>query len=179
MAAEAATAVTEERRLAFEGYSLSGATVLTRLPGGESHRFYGVRGVPRLELDYDSKDPGHLEIEAAYVSFDTLSFIFAAPLGGQAGTYALPLRPAPQRRPWPVILRSPSRDTRGEARTMDFVLYRVRFSGLRCTMAYKDGMACTVTGRVLLSPADEHGKFLEDGPEYGRFVNSPGLLTGF
>ena len=101
---------------------------------------------------------------------------------GAAGAdyYALPLwtlqsMNQPTR---PMAIRVPAKDTLGQIRTLDFVLYRVQFQPFNFTgPSYKTGLTCSIAGRALFSTTDERGTcHHQDGQGscIGRLVSWPG-----
>ncbi len=81
----------------------------------------------------------------------------------------------------PVALRVPSRDSLGNIRTLDFILYRVQFQPFNFTgPSYKNGLTVSLAGRALMSTIDEKGTALPSTypRSLGRMINSPGQLTG-
>lgn len=94
----------------------------------------------------------------------------------------------------PLGIRVPSKDSAGNIRTLDFVLYRVQFQPFNFTgPSYKNGLTTSIAGRALFSTANEVGAALPvsyGGPGYepgtttpagmsiGRLISSPGSLSG-
>ena len=57
---------------------------------------------------------------------------------------------------FPMAIRVPSKDTLGQIRTLDFVLYAVQFQPFNFTgPSYKTGLTCSIAGRALFSGVSE------------------------
>lgn len=192
----------------FEGFSLSHAAVLDNpasLGGGgtgaETATLYGVRngtlatdsgnfentGDDIVQSEWFWFNFANLTIESGFLTFATLSLITGTTISSSgvspADYYGLPL--------WtlnslnqvarPVALRVPSRDSAGNIRTLDFVLYRVQFMPFNFTgPSYKNGLTVSLAGRALMSGIDERGNALPTTypKSLGRIINAPGALTG-
>jgi hypothetical protein len=192
----------------FEGFSLSHAAILDNpatLGGGgtgaEVATLYGVRNGTLATDSGNFENTGddfvlsewfwfnfaNLTIESGFLTFNTISTITGTAISSSAGVsdnyFGLPL--------WtwnslnqvtrPVALRVPSRDSNGNIRTLDFILYRVQFQPFNFTgPSYKNGLTVSLAGRALMSLVDEHGNALPSSypRSLGRIVNSPGTLTG-
>lgn len=83
--------------------------------------------------------------------------------------------------PMPVLVRMPSKDSKGRIRLLDFVLYRVQFSPINFTgPSYKTGLTVNYSGRAVMSDVDETGNSLGTLPDgrairsVGRLINKPG-----
>lgn len=192
----------------FEGFSLSHAAILDNpvtLGGGgtgaEVQTLYGVRNGTLATDSGNFENTGddfvlsewfwfnfaNLTIESGFLTFNTLALITGTSVSSSGTSpndyYGLPL--------WtwnslnqvtrPVALRVPSRDSTGNVRTLDFVLYRVQFQPFNFTgPSYKNGLTVSLAGRALMSTIDEKGTNLPASypRSLGRIVNAPGTLTG-
>lgn len=78
--------------------------------------------------------------------------------------------------PMPMLVRMPSKDSKGRIRLLDFVLYRVQFSPINFTgPSYKAGLTINYAGRAVMSDVDETGTNLGTLPD-GRAIRSVGRL---
>jgi hypothetical protein len=81
----------------------------------------------------------------------------------------------------PLAIRVPSKDSAGNLRTLDFVLYKCQFMPFNFTgPSYKTGLSCSISGRALFSSTNEVGTAFTDGQgsRIGRLVSYPGNLSG-
>lgn len=192
----------------FEGFSLSHAAILDNPvaiggggTGAETATIYAVRNGTLATDSGNFENTGddivlsewfwfnfaNLTIEAGFLTFQTLATITGTAISSSGASpndyYGLPL--------WtwnslnqvsrPVAMRVPSRDTAGNIRTLDFVLYRVQFMPFNFTgPSYKNGLTCSMAGRALMSTIDERGTALPASypRSLGRIINAPGTLTG-
>ena len=190
----------------FEGFSLSHACILdnpTALGGGgtgaEVATLYGCRngtlatdsgnfentGDDIVQSEWFWFNFANLTIESGFLTFATLALITGTSISSSGASpndyYALPL--------WtlnslnqvtrPVALRVPSRDSTGNVRTMDFILYRCQFQPFNFTgPSYKNGLTVSLAGRALMSLVDERGNALPSTypRSLGRIINSPGQV---
>jgi|SRR5882724_11349065 len=120
-----------------------------------------------------------LTVEAGYLSFETLSTMtgdsytssgsapndwFSAPLWTESSMSVSPK---------PVLIRTLSRDSDGQSRSLDFVLYKVQFSPMTLNgPQYKQGLRVNFSGRALMTTKDEKGTTLT-GKSVGRVVSRP------
>ena len=73
----------------------------------------------------------------------------------------------------PVLIRVPSKDTSGDARNLDIVLYKVQFEPISFDgPTYKDGLKINYAGYCLMSDVDETGATLAQ-KMIGRIVSLP------
>lgn len=185
----------------FEGFSLSHAAILSGTTGAEAATIYGVRNGTISTDQGNFENTGddivlsehfwinfaNVTIEEGFVPFSTIALITGTTVSssGIAGAdyYAIPLwtlasMNAPTQ---PLAVRVPAKDSIGQIKTLDFVLYRVQFQPFNFTgPSYKTGLSCSIAGRALFSAADERGNALPASypQSIGRLVASPGNLTG-
>lgn len=84
----------------------------------------------------------------------------------------------------PMMIRVPSKDSDGNIRVMDFVLYKVQFEPFGFDgPTYKDGLLLNYSGKCLMSEKDEKGAdlpFKADGvtieKSIGRLINRPATV---
>jgi hypothetical protein len=80
----------------------------------------------------------------------------------------------------PLAIRVPSKDSLGQIRTLDFVLYRVQFQPFNFTgPSYKTGLSCSIAGRALFSTVNEMSVALPSSypSAIGRLISWPGAPT--
>jgi hypothetical protein len=177
----------------FEGFSISHAAILDGTTGAEVADIYGVRD-GSIEVDIDTYDNtgdeavlstwqwfnfATVRVQAGYVPFDLIALITGNTISSSGAApndyYSLPLWDEdslnqPSR---PMLIRVPSKDSNGVARTFDFVLYKVQFEPFSFDgPTYKDGLLLNYSGRALLSDKDEKGTTLTKRA-IGRLINRP------
>jgi hypothetical protein len=179
----------------FEGFSVSHAAILNGSTGAEEvdGDIYGVR-TASLEANtgnYDNTgddfvlsswfwiDNATLTVESGYVPFKTMALLSGATVTSSGSapndTYSLPLwdETSVNQPTRPVLIRVPSKDSNGLARTMDFILYKVIFAPFSFTgPSYKEGLLLSYSGRAVLSAFDEKGTPLAKRA-IGRIINKP------
>lgn len=184
-----------------EGFSLSHAAILDGATGLD-HEFgdiYGIRS-GSLELDSDSYDNTGddtilstwywankvtVTIQGGYIPFNTLGLISGSTVTstgtGAAQTFELPLweEESMTTAPRPMRLRIPSKDSDGNVRRLDFILYKVQFQPFSFDgPSYKEGLLLNYTGSALFSSTDEKGNPVLDSrtgeptKAIGRLVSS-------
>lgn len=183
----------------FEGFSVSDAVILngTTLAAHAAGDMYGVRD-GSLDVDVDSYDNtgdeavlstwfwfnyANLTITGGYIPFELMALMTGATITSSgtapADQYSIPLwsEGSLNQATRPVLIRVPSKDANGLARTMDIILYKVQFNPISFDgPAYKDGLIVNYSGRALISTVDEKGVALGTGLRaIGRLVN---LQTG-
>lgn len=176
-----------------EGFSLSHVAILNGTTGAEAADIYGVREAS-LDVDTDSYDNNGddtilstwswfnfatLTVTAGYVPFDVIALLSGVTITSSgtspADYFNLPLWSenslnTPTR---PVLIRVPSKDHLGAARSLDFVLYKVQFQPITFDgPSYKDGLLLNYTGKALMAAADEKGTALSE-KAIGRLVSRP------
>jgi hypothetical protein len=182
----------------FEGFSLSHAAILNSGTGAENQTIYGVRNGTISTDQGNFENTGddvvlsehfwinfaNVTIEEGFVPFSTLAFITGTTVtsSGAAGSdyYAIPLWTlASMNQPTqPMAIRVPAKDSLGQVRTLDFVLYKVQFQPFNFTgPSYKTGLSCSIAGRALFSTANEVGS-AAGATQIGRLVAWPGNITG-
>lgn len=180
----------------FEGFSITHAAILNGATGAEEVNgdIYGVR-TGTIAADTGNFDNtgddfvlsswfwlnfATVTIEAGYVPFETIALLSGETLtssGGAAGTIELDLwsETSVNQPPRPLLIRIPSKDSDGNIRTMDFILYKVQFGPINFTgPSYKSGLLLNYTGRAVVSDKNEKGQTLPGGKRaIGRIVNKP------
>lgn len=177
-----------------EAFSLIAASILNGTTGAEAQPIYGIRtgtlsanisqfdntGNDRVLSHWVWSDYATVTIESGYIPFPMYSSITGTTItsSGAAGAdyYALPLwdynslnQPTQSMR-----LRSASKDSLGQVRTFDIILYKVQFNPINFTgPAYKTGLTFSCSGTALYSQYDEVGNTLTNLC-IGRIVSSPG-----
>ena len=185
----------------FEGFSLSHAGILNGTQGAEGATIYGVRNGTISTDQGNFENTGddvvlsehfwinfaNVTIEEGFIPFSTIALITGTVVtsSGAAGSdyYALPLWTlnSMNQPTQPMAIRVPAKDSLGQIRTLDFVLYRVQFQPFNFTgPSYKTGLSCSIAGRALFSSANEVGTAFSDGQgqRIGRLIAWPGNITG-
>jgi len=182
----------------FEGFSLSHAAILNGATGAESQTIYGVRNGTISTDQGNFENTGddvvlsehfwinfaNVTIEEGFVPFSTIALITGTTVtsSGAAGSdyYALPLWTlnSMNQPTQPMAIRVPAKDSLGQVRTLDFVLYKVQFQPFNFTgPSYKTGLSCSIAGRALFSTTNEVGT-AAGSTQIGRLVAWPGNITG-
>jgi hypothetical protein len=182
----------------FEGFSLSHAAILSGTSGAEAQTIYGVRNGTISTDQGNFENTGddvvlsehfwinfaNVTIEEGFIPFSTIALITGTTVtsSGAAGSdyYAIPLWTlASMNQPTqPMAIRVPAKDSSGNIRTLDFVLYRVQFQPFNFTgPSYKTGLSCSIAGRALFSTLNELGN-AAGATQIGRLVAWPGNQTG-
>lgn len=173
----------------FEAFSVSHAAILDGTTGAEAADIYGVRqGSVSINSDsYDNTGDdavlsnwfwfnyAEVSISSGYVPFSVIALLTGAPATSSSDNWSLPMwtEDSLNQPPRPVLIRVPSKDSLGAARTMDIILYRVQFQPIAFDGPnYKDGLVLNYTGRAVLSTVDETGSVLAKRA-IGRLVNKP------
>lgn len=177
-----------------EAFSLIAASILNGTTGAEAQPIYGIRtgtlsanisqydntGNDRVLSHWVWSDYATVTIESGYIPWPMYANITGTSItsSGTAGAdyYALPLwdynslnQPTQSMR-----LRSASKDSLGQVRTFDMILYKVQFNPINFTgPAYKTGLTFSCSGTALYSQFDEAGNTLTNLC-IGRIVSSPG-----
>ena len=185
----------------FEGFSLSHAAILSGATGAENATVYGVRNGTISTDQGNFENTGddvvlsehfwinfaNVTIEQGYVSFETIALLTGTTVtsSGAAGAdyYAIPLWTlnSMNQPTQPMAIRVPSKDTLGQVRTLDFVLYAVQYQPFNFTgPSYKTGLSCSIAGRALFSAVNEGGTALPSTypKSIGRMVSWPGNQSG-
>lgn len=177
----------------FEGFSVSHAAILDGTTGAEAADIYGVRE-GAIEVDTDQFDNtgddtvlsewtwfnfATLSITSGYIPFDTIALLTGNTItssgAGAAAQYEMPLwnEKSLNVAPRPVLIRVPSKDSDGNPRNMDFILYKVQFAPFSFDgPQYKDGLVLNYSGKALMSDKDEKGTPIVGDRQIGRIVNS-------
>ncbi len=185
----------------FEGFSLSHAAILTAGTGAEAATVYGVNNGTISTDQGNFENTGddvvlsehfwinfaNVTIAEGYIPFSTIALITGTTVtsSGAAGAdyYAIPLwtLSSMNQPTFPMAIRVPSKDTLGQIRTLDFVLYQVQFQPFNFTgPSYKTGLTCAIAGRALFSAVSETNAALPSTypKSIGRLVSWPGNITG-
>lgn len=184
----------------FEGFSLSHAAILNGTSMAEGSTIYGVRNGTISTDQGNFENTGddvvlsehfwinfaNVTIEEGFIPFSTIALITGTSVAssGAAGAdyYAIPLWTlnSMNQPTQPMAIRVPAKDSLGQIRTLDFVLYRVQFQPFNFTgPSYKTGLSCSIAGRALFSPVNEAGLSFTDGQgsRIGRLVSYYGNPT--
>lgn len=178
-----------------EGFSLSHAAILDGTSGAESADIYGIRE-GSIDVDTDNYDnTGDDSILSSWSWFNSatvtvqsgyLSFAMVTLLSGSTVTssgtspndfYNLPLwnENSLNQSTKPMLIRVPSKDSLGNPRSIDFVLYRVQFDPIKFDgPSYKSGLLLNYSGRATMSSVDEKGTTLTER-SMGRIIGRPRL----
>lgn len=181
----------------FEGFSLSHAAILDGQSDDAQASFgdiYGVRsGSIALSVQsFDNTgddavlstwywaDKATVTITSGYVPFQTISLITGSQITssgtGNSAVFNLPLweQNSMNTSPRPMMIRVPAKDSLGNVRQMDFILYRVQFEPISFTGPdYKAGLLLNYTGTALQSAYDEKGN-----PVLDSVTNQPSKSIG-
>ena len=195
MAAQLSAAV---NGTSFEGFSLSHAAILSGTTGAESATIYGVQNGTISTDQGNFENTGddvvlsehfwinfaNVTIAEGFIPFSTIALITGTTVtsSGAAGSdyYALPMwtLSSMNQPTQPMAIRVPAKDSAGNIRTLDFVLYRVQFQPFNFTgPSYKTGLTCSIAGRALFSSVNELGNAAST-TMIGRMVAWPGNITG-
>lgn len=190
-----------------EGFSLSHAEILG--DDGLAEEFgdiYGIRS-GSLELDSDEYDntgddtilstwywgnKATVTVQGGYIPFETISLISGSsvttttdstsPDDPTLSTYELQLweENSMNSKPRPMRIRIPSKDSDGNIRTLDIILYKVQFQPITFDgPSYKEGLLVNYNGSALFSSTDEKGEPVldsrtgEPSKAIGRLVSAP------
>lgn len=183
----------------MEGFSLSGANILDGATTAEDAAatvgtdIYGVRSgaidpdVGQFDNEGDDfilsswywLNFATVTVTSGYISFPCLAAITGKSISssgtGNSTKFGFDLwhedhfNVAPK----PVLLRVPSKDSEGNVRRLDIVLYKVQFGPFTFSgPAYKTGMEVSWAGRALASSKDEVGTAFADGKKrVGRLIS--------
>lgn len=177
----------------FEGFSISHAAILDGTTGLEEEfgDIYGVRSgtIAADTGNYDNTGDDYVlsswfwlnfatvTVEAGYLPFQTIGLLSGATLtssgSGVGATYSMGLweEDSVNQPARPMLIRCPSKDSDGQVRVMDFILYKVIFGPINFTgPSYKSGLLLNYTGRAVISDKDEKGTTLTKRA-IGRIVN--------
>jgi hypothetical protein len=182
----------------FEGFSVSHAAILDGIApaedvAAEMADIYGIRegGLAVDEGNYDNTGDDavlsswlwfnhvNVTVKSGYIPFSVISLLTGSTItssgAGAGATYSLPLWEveSSNQAQRPVLLRVPSKDSVGNVRNLDFVLYKVQFGSLKFDGPnYKAGLVVDYSGRALVSTEDEMGNPLAKRG-IGRLISSP------
>ncbi len=187
-----------------EGFSLSHAAILDGTTGAEATNgdIYGIRsGSLSLNIsNYDNTgddgilstwywgDKATVTIQSGYVPFDTIAFLSGSKTTststGANAVFSMPLWEVNSMNtvPRPMLIRVPSKDSQGNIRRLDFVLYKVQFEPFSFDgPTYKSGLLLNYTGSALFSDTDEKGQPVTDSETglpskaIGRLISAPAI----
>lgn len=187
-----------------EGFSLSHAAILDGTTGAEAVNgdIYGIRsgslalGVSNYDNTGDDSilstwywgDKATVTVTSGYVPFDTIALLSGSKITsastGATSVFSMPLweQGAMNTVPRPMLIRVPSKDSQGNIRRLDFVLYKVQFEPFSFTGPdYKSGLLLNYTGSALFSDVDEKGQPVVDSETglpskaIGRLISAPAL----
>jgi len=193
------SSVLDEERLeqmpapTVEGFSLSHAAILNGTTGAELSDIYGIRE-GTLEVDTDSFDNtgddavlsswqwfnfATVTIQSGFLSLDMLALLSGSTItsSGTApnDSYTIPLwsEKSLNTSSRPMLIRIPSKDTTGNQRYLDVVLYKVQFGPISFDgPSYKNGLVVSYSGKAVMSDKDEKNTALTERA-IGRLVSSP------
>lgn len=176
-----------------EAFSISHAAILNGSTGAELADIYGVRE-GTVEIDSDSySNTGDdailsvwnwfnlatISITSGYLSYDMYALITGSTITSSGAApndyWNIPLwNESSLNQPTrPVLLRCPSKDSAGNPRSLDFVLYKVQFQPIRFDgPSYKNGLSVSWSAQAMISTTDEIGTTLSE-PAVGRLVSRP------
>jgi len=178
-----------------EAFSISHAAILNGTTGAEETLgdIYGVREgsltVDTGEYDNTGDDAvlstwywlnfATVTIVAGYIPFGLISLLSGASLTSSGAApndyYFLPLweRQGLNQPPRPMVIRCPSKDSAGNTRNLDIVLYKVQFTPINFSgPVYKDGLLVNYSGKALVSSLSETGAALAQ-PAVARLISKP------
>lgn len=178
----------------IEGFSVSHAAILDGVTAGvEVADIYGIReGTIDVDTDtFDNTGDDTVLSSWSWINFATLSitsgYVPLAVLATLAGstltssgtaetsTYSLPLwnEKSMNQPTRPVLIRVPSKDSAGNPRRFDIILYKVQFNPFSFDgPSYKDGLVLNYSGKALMSSVDEKGTALTERA-VGRLLSAP------
>jgi hypothetical protein len=165
-----------------EGFSISHAAILD--DSGDEETYGDVYGVNSGSLDlqvgsydnvgdnqilsiWDWVESADIQVQAGYVSFQLIALLTGSTLSSSGSganvEYEIPL--------WEegsfnvanksMRVRVPSKDSAGNLRYIDFILYSVKFKPISFNgPAYKDGLKINYSGRAIMSSTDHTGASL-------------------
>lgn len=176
-----------------EAFSVSHAAILDGTTGAEAADIFGVRdgtlainsssysntGDDAILSVWNWFELATLTISSGFIPFSVVSLITGAAVTSSGAApndyWNLPLwNESSLNQPTrPVLLRCPSKDSAGNPRNLDFVLYKVQFQPINFNgPTYKNGLTVSYTGQALMSSVDETGTALTDSA-VGRLVSRP------
>lgn len=182
-----------------EGFSLSHAAILNGTTGIEEAfgDIYGINS-GSLELDLDSFDNTgddtilsswnwankvNVTVQSGYIPFQTIALLTGSTVAssgsGASETFSLPLWEERQMNtaPRPMLIRVPSKDSDGNIRVLDFILFKVQFQPMSFDgPSYKEGLKVNYNGSALFSDKDEKGQPVLDS-KTGRPTKAIGRLV--
>ncbi len=177
----------------IEAFSISHAAILNGTTGADQADIYGVRE-GTVEIDSDSySNTGDdsilsvwnwfnlatVTVTSGFLSYSMMSLITGATITSSGGVgsdfwnHPLWNQSSLNQPTRPVLLRCPSKDSAGNPRSLDIVLYKCQFQPIRFDgPSYKNGLSVSWTAQALMSTVDEKQTTLTD-PAIGRLVSRP------
>lgn len=105
-----------------------------------------------------------IEIRGGFIPFDLINLIFGATISSSGSGANLRWDIPFLEEEWnnvasrPVLIRCPSKDSQGNVRDFDIVLYKIYFGPIRFEgLAYKEGVKVTWSGTAVMSTVNEAG----------------------
>ena len=176
----------------LEGFSLSHAAILDGTTGAEVADIYGIRE-GTLEVDTDNYDNtgddavlsswqwfnfATVSVQSGYIPMELVALLSGATITSSGvdatASYSMPLwgENSLNSSARPVLIRIPSKTSAGQARKLDFVLYKVQFGPISFDgPSYKDGLLVSYSGKAVMADKDEKGTVLAERA-IGRLVST-------
>lgn len=176
-----------------EAFSISHAAILNGTTGADLADIFGVRE-GTVEIDSDSySNTGDdsilsvwnwfnlatVTVTSGFLGYDMLSLVTGDTITSSGTSpndyWNIPLwsQTSLNQPTRPILLRCPSKDSAGNARSLDFVLYKCQFGSISFDgPSYKNGLSVSWTAQALMSTVDEKGATLTN-PSVGRLVSRP------
>lgn len=182
-------------RQTIEGFSLSHAAILSGSTGLEESfgDIYGVRE-GSLAADIGNFDNtgddsvlstwlwfnfATVTVTGGYIPFEMVALLTGGTITSSGSDpndyYSLPLwtETSLNQPVRPMLIRVPAKDSAGEPRNLDIILYRVQFNPINFDgPSYKNGLTVNYSGKALMSSTDETGSTLADRA-IGRLIDRP------
>ena len=180
-----------------EAFSLSHVGILDGTTGAQVSDLYGVRQAT-LEVDTDNYDNtgdnavlstwqwfnfATLSVQSGYIGFDTYALLSGNTLtssgSGATQSVSAPLwnESSLNSASRPVLVRMPSKDSAGDVRTLDIILYKCQFGPISLDgPQYKEGLVVSYSAKAVMSDVDEKGVKLADRA-VGRLISLPGSVA--
>lgn len=120
-----------------------------------------------------------VSIKGGFLPFDLINLVFGATISSSGSgdnlRWDVPFLEEKWNNiaPRPVLVRCPSKDSDGNIRDFDMVLYEVHFGPIQLEgLAYKEGVKISWNGTAVISSTDEAGNTLSR-KAVGRFMSVP------
>lgn len=181
-----------------EVFSISHAAILTGTKDAESvgaeetyGDFYGVdsgsisvnMGTYKNTGDNQTKsvwkyaEDADIEIRGGFIPFDLINLIFGATISSSGSganlRWDIPFLQESWNNvaPRPILIRCPSKDSQGNVRDFDIVIYKVNFGPIKIEgLAYKEGVKVTWGGTAVMTTINEAGNTVANA--IGRLVST-------